>query len=601
MVFGKKRQRLEGGQSQNQSSPTDGIHDIEEENYPIEEEEVANTSTTINSSASSSANNLERHQVDILIVRALCANGIPFNVLRNPDFLAMLKGVNQAPKDYKPPSFDRARTTLVDECQRQLEKELTLVKDTWTTQGTSIVSDGWTNVKRQPLINVVASNNCGSMFMYAKDFTGQERTGENIAEFLLESIEEAGPSNVLQIVTDNAANCKAAGKEIEEVHKHIFWSPCVVHTLNLICKDFAATFLWMSETYKKGKDIVKYFLNHEKANAIFKSQSDLELLKVAKTRFASHYLLLKRLSCCREALATTTVLRCWREWVNSGDEHTKALGKEVTSTIIDDEFWEEVENILVITQPIYSMIRFADGEGEKMGEIYEKMDCMIGEIRDPLINNKHAVDYMKMEEILVSRWEKMNITMHCLGFALNPFFYDSKYLNAKAPGEVPRRAPNQDREIVAEVLKAFDRIGEDENEKAELRKQLAKFQNKQGMFGTTYARIDATTMSPISWWSTYGSETPELAEIAIRVLSQHISSSSAERVWSPYSYIHNIKRNRLNTKRADKLVFIHSNIRLLSRFTTSYKEGPCKKWDIDPESTYFDDSTVRLEDLRWDD
>ncbi|KAK8538727.1 hypothetical protein V6N13_009109 [Hibiscus sabdariffa] len=119
------------------------------------------------------------------------------------------------------------------------------------------------------------------------------------------------------------------------------------------------------------------------------------------------------------------------------------------------------------------------------------------------------------------------------------------------------------------------------------------------MFGTSHARIDATMMSPISWWSTYGSETLELAEISIRVLLQPISSSSAERVWSTYSYIHNIKRNQLNAKRSEKLVFIHSNIRLVSRFTTSYKEGPCKKWDIDPESTYFDDSTVRLEDLRW--
>ncbi|KAL4295556.1 hypothetical protein GQ457_12G000260 [Hibiscus cannabinus] len=202
-----------------------------------------------------------------------------------------------------------------------------------------------------------------------------------------------------------------------------------------------------------------------------------------------------------------------------------------------------------------------------MGEVYGKMDCMIGEIRDILLNNnKHVDDYAKMEEILVSRWEKMNITLHCLGFALNPFFYDSKYLNVEAPGGIARRDPNQDREIVAE-----------------LRKQLAKFQNKQGMFGTSHARIDATTMSLISWWSTYGSETPELAEIAIRVLSQPISSSSTERVWSTYSYIHNIKRNRLNAKHADKLVFIHSNIRLLSRFTTSYKEGPCKKWDIDPK------------------
>ena len=83
------------------------------------------------------------------------------------------------------------------------------------------------------------------------------------------------------------------------------------------------------------------------------------------------------------------------------------------------------------------------------------------------------------------------------------------------------------------------------------------------------------------------------------MLSQPITSSSAERNWSTYSFIHNVKRNRLNSTRADKLVFIHSNIRLQSRFSESYKDGPFKKWDINPEHTYIDDSSVRLEDLRW--
>ena len=112
--------------------------------------------------------------------------------------------------------------------------------------------------------------------------------------------------------------------------------------------------------------------------------------------------------------------------------------------------------------------------------------------------------------------------------------------------------------------------------------QLAKFQAKEGIFGTLAARIEAVTMSPISWWSTYGAETPELAKISKKVLSQPISSSSAERIWSTYSYIHNVKRNRLNSVRADKLVYIHSNIRLISRFTKNYNDGPYRKWDINP-------------------
>ncbi|KAL9690375.1 hypothetical protein QQ045_010773 [Rhodiola kirilowii] len=413
------------------------------------------TKSTINSSHGKSAFSsnpiaasfatVERHQVDVTIVRALCANGIPFNVLRNPDFINMLKVVNRAPKDYKPPSR-------------------------------------------------------GSMFLYAEDFSGVEKIGKAIAEFILKSIDEVvGPSNVLQVVTDNAANCKAAGKEIE---------------------------------------------------------------KVAKTRFASHYILLKRLSDCREALATTTVLRAWKDWV----------------TDCADE-------------------RFADGEGQKMGEVYEKMDCMIGEISDIMKNNKYTVHAEKMNEILVARWEKMNIPMHCLGFALNSFFYDINYLRSPAPGGTDRRAPNLDKEVVSGVLQAFEKIGEDESERRILRDQMAKFQGKEGIFGSNAAKEDAATMTPMSWWSTYGAETSELAEIASKVLSQPISSSSAEIIWSTYSHIHNIKRNHLNANRADKLVFIHSNIRLISRFTSNYKEGPIRKWDIDPESSHLDDSTLRLIDL----
>ncbi|KAK1378474.1 DUF659 domain-containing protein [Heracleum sosnowskyi] len=240
----------------------------------------------------------ERHEVDMAVERFLCANGIPFNVLRSPETVVMTTEMKIAPKDYKHLSVDRARTSLLDDCKRDVEKECAPVSDTWLTQGISIVSDGGTNIKKKPLINVIASNSRGSMFLYAEDFFGVVKTGKEIANFLLKS-------------------------------------------------------------------------------------------------------------------------------------------------------------------------------------------------------------------------------------------------------------------------------------------------------------IDAVTMSPTSWWSTYGAKAPQLSEISLKVLSQPISSSSAERVWSTYSYIHNVKRNRLNSLRADKLVFIHSNIRLISCSTSGYKDGPYRKWDVNLETLYLDDSGARLEDLRW--
>ncbi|XP_022003418.2 uncharacterized protein LOC110900866 [Helianthus annuus] len=425
---------------------------------------------------------LERNEVDLKIIRGLCANGIPFNVLRNPQFLEMVSAIKKAPDGYKPPSSEKARTTLLDACVRDVEKELAPVKDTWYTQGVSIVSDGWTNVKHNPLINVLAVNSRGAMFMYAGDFLGVEKKAGVIANYLIDAIETVGSSNVLQVVTDNAANCKKAGEEIEKVYKHIFWSPCCVHTLNLIFKDLGNEFYWLNDTYKKGKAIVKYFLNHTHALSIFRENSRLELLKVAKTRFASHYILLRRLLDCREALATTIVLNSWRDWMKSGDANARTEGANITETIKDEEFWESVENILAITKPIFLLIKFCDGEGLKMGEIYEKMDNMVGEIKDVMKDNKYAGYFEEINQIVLARWDKMSIPLHCLAHALNPRFYDKHYLQKLAPGDVKRKAPNLDVEVSDGVIEAFKKIGEDEEERSMLRAQFATFHMKKGIF-----------------------------------------------------------------------------------------------------------------------
>ncbi|XP_058008867.1 uncharacterized protein LOC131183059 [Hevea brasiliensis] len=216
-----------------------------------------------------------------------------------------------------------------------------------------------------------------------------------------------------------------------------------------------------------------------------------------------------------------------------------------------------------------------------------------------MTNNKYKDSYEQMEAIIVERWAKMNILMHCLGFTLTPRFYDHHYLETPAPREVPTNAPNLDKEVVLGVMDAFGRIAENGAEQKLLHEQFAIFHMKQGIYNMPAAQIDAVTMDSIDWWSTYGSETLELTEIAKKMLFQPISSYSAERNWSTYSYIHNVKRNRLNCTRTDKLVFIHSNIRLQSRFFESYVIGPHKRWDMDPENLYLEDSAIKLEDMRW--
>ena len=57
--------------------------------------------------------------------------------------------------------------------------------------------------------------------------------------FLLfdEIITWISPSNVVQMMTDNAVNYLDARRSTSHKYKQINWSPCVAHCLNLIFKD----------------------------------------------------------------------------------------------------------------------------------------------------------------------------------------------------------------------------------------------------------------------------------------------------------------------------------------------------------------------------
>ena len=137
---------------------------------------------------------------------------------------------------YVPPSFDRLCTTLLAQEKEHINRLLQPIKDTWKKKGVSVVSDGWSDRQRRPLINVMAASSGRAMFLKAIDASGNIKDAKYVANLFIQVIKDLGEANVVQIVTDNASNYKAAGLSIEGKYPHIFWTPCVVHSLNLALK-----------------------------------------------------------------------------------------------------------------------------------------------------------------------------------------------------------------------------------------------------------------------------------------------------------------------------------------------------------------------------
>ena len=179
--------------------------------------------------------------------------------------------------------------------------------------------------------------------------------------------------------------------------------------------------------------------------------------------------------------------------------------------------------------------------------------------------------------IVTRRWNILNTPLHMAAFALNPKWY------AQLGG---RGLPCDDPEVLDGFTRAIDKMYSAQNAST-LRAQFLDFTNLRGPnLGKPQARLDRVVLAqrdPIGWWTWHGRDTPELKILASRLLSQVASSSTAERNWSTYSYIHSIKRNRLTSKRAEKLVTVHHALRLADRQTPEYRQTPALRWDVEPE------------------
>ena len=116
--------------------------------------------------------------------------------------------------------------------------------------GCSIVMDGCTDTRHRPLINVIGTSTVGSYFLKAVDCSGKRKDADFQFGILREAIEEVGPSNVVQVITDSAHVFKLAGMMVEGAYKHIFWTPCCVHAL----KDMGKL-SWVKEVVTQEREI----------------------------------------------------------------------------------------------------------------------------------------------------------------------------------------------------------------------------------------------------------------------------------------------------------------------------------------------------------
>lgn len=182
------------------------------------------------------------------------------------------------------------------------------------------------------------------------------------------------------------------------------------------------------------------------------------------------------------------------------------------------------------------------------------------------------------------------------------FFYIRYYSEQWLNEDPSRVSPYKDSEIIQETKKCFRKYFPDIEERTRVNLEYANFAYINGDFRDFDSIQSRYSMDPKAWWVVHGASAPILQSLALKLLAQPSSSSCAERNWSTYSFVNSMKRNRMTPKRAEDLVFIHSNLRLLSRKNPQYTQGETKMWDIggDAFDTFEDVGMLEIANLSLD-
>ncbi|XP_042410002.1 uncharacterized protein LOC121999379 [Zingiber officinale] len=483
------------------------------------------------------------------IARFIYGCAIPFNCVKHPSFQKMFELVGRYGCGFKAPTYHEVRETLLKKEVNQTKELLEVYKAEWKKIGCSVMSDGWTDKKRRSICNFLVNSPRGTVFLKSIDTSNVSKTTKKVFEMLDEIIDEVGGENVVQVITDNAANYKAAGEMLMEKRKNLYWTPCVAHCIDLILEDFEKKLEVHKETITKARRVATYIYSRTLLISMLRHfTKSRDLIRPATTRFATAYL---TLSCFKELKVFLMTMFSSQSWKTSRFAKTNE-GKCVEQTISDSKFWHNVVVCLKAAIPLIKVLRLVDSEEKPaMGFIYNAMDSAKEQIQANFNNVKRK--FQSILNIIDERWElQLHRSLHAAAYFLNPQYQYSPDFKVSM-------------ELKLNLYQCLDRLVTSQCDRDKIDIQIEDFKSTKGLFGINAAIVARDKKTPAAWWDSYGDGCPELQKFAIRVLSLTCSSSGCERNWSAFEMVHTKKRNRLQQKKMNDLVFVMSNMKMINR------------------------------------
>ncbi|CAI0440028.1 unnamed protein product [Linum tenue] len=439
---------------------------------------------------------------------------------------------------------------------KEVNEEINRHKSTWERTGCSILVEQRTTESGRIVLNFLVQCARGTVFLKSVDASNIDYSADDLYGVLKEVVEIVGPEHVLQVITHVGEHYAVAGKNLMDNFPSLYWAPCAANCIDLMLEDFGK-FEIISGVIERARSITKFFYNQSAVLKLMRTFTyGNDILQQGPTRSATNFTSLKRLADFKLNLQTMVTSPEWME-----SPYSKLLGGMAAMEVINDRsFWSDCIVIIRLTSPLLRALNVVSSQkrgamGYVLAAIYRAKEA----IRRELTKSE---EYMVYWNIIDERWQlQKHLPIQAAGFFLNPkFFYGSG-------GEL--QIPT------SKMLDCIERLVPelpDPEVQDKTAGELNLYKSAAGDLGRKMAVRTRETMLPAEWWSTYGGGCPNLARLAVRILSQPCGIPVCNWNHIPFEKLHS-SRNCLERQRLADTILVQCNFRLKQMSNESRKHN----------------------------
>lgn len=489
------------------------------------------TSSTLGELFIDTMDDRSQQYADECLARALYATGSPLMLIDNVYWRRFFSIFHPA---YTPPTRLALSTHLLDaEFNRVQGKVRETIEK---AECVAVISDGWSNTRGEGMISYIVATPL-PVFFKSTDTKGNVYTSSYIANELKAVINELGPNKVVAVVTDNAANMKAAWAQVEETFPHITPIGCMSHGLNLLLNDIMGL-RSMETLYKRAKQVVKYVKDTQVVAATYsykqkakKKNTILELQDIARSS--------------RVVIMYNSLLEGKDSLQEMAVSQSLNVETSIRETLLDDGFWERVVSSLKLLSPVTSAIEQIEGDDAALSDVLMLFVVLQDKISIALPT---SMLLQADEKAVVESMER------CQEFCVKPIHAAAYILDPKHVGKqmLSGEQINSAYYVISTLSRHLSL------EEGKVLGSLAKFSTKQGLWRVDGIWESCQHISAATWWKGLCASEP-LSPVASMILQIPPTSSVTECNRSHFSTTEMC--NDLASDRVQKWVAVQANLK----------------------------------------